>query len=145
MPNRAGHEFDFQQGHWRVAHRRLRDRLVGCAEWEEFDIAKAIWIIPQGRMKARRPHSVPLSRQVLGYLAELFPLTGPSGYVLPAFHTSRRPMSENTINHALRRMGYTTSEMTAHGWRTTASTLLNESGKWNPDAIERSLAHADNP
>jgi integrase len=113
------------------------------AEWEEFDIAKAVWTIPQGRMKARRPHSVPLSRQVLGYLAELYPLTGPSGYVLPAFHTSRRPMSENTINQALRRMGYTTSEMTAHGWRTTASTLLNESGKWNPDPIERSLAHAD--
>lgn len=113
------------------------------AEWHEFDFEKAVWIIPQGRMKARRPHTVPLSRQVMSYLAELHPLTGPTGFVFPAFHTSLRPMSENTINQALRRMGYTSSEMTAHGWRTTASTLLNESGKWNPDAIERSLAHAD--
>ena len=91
----------------------------------------------------RRPHSVPLSRQVKAYLSELHELTGPDGYIFPAFHTSRRPLSENTVNQAFRRMGYAAGEVTAHGLRTTASTLLNESGKWNPDAIERSLAHAD--
>ena len=80
---------------------------------------------------------------MLAYLDELFALTGPDGFVFPAFHTSRRPMSENTVNQAFRRMGYATGEVTAHGLRTTASTLLNESGKWSPDAIERSLAHAD--
>jgi integrase len=113
------------------------------ARWSEFDLDNAVWKIPPERMKMRRPHAVPLSRQVLAYLAELDALTGPDGYVLPAFHTSRRPMSENTINQAFRRMGYAAGEVTAHGLRTTASTLLNESGKWSPDAIERSLAHAD--
>ena len=63
--------------------------------------------------------------------------------MFPAFHTSQRPLSENTINQAFRRMGYAVGEITAHGLRTTASTLLNESGRWSPDAIERSLAHAD--
>jgi integrase len=113
------------------------------AQWSEFDLDNAVWKIPPERMKMRRPHAVPLSRQVLACLAELDALTGPDGYVLPAFHTSRRPMSENTINQAFRRMGYAAGEVTAHGLRTTASTLLNESGKWSPDAIERSLAHAD--
>ena len=113
------------------------------AEWSEFDLASGVWKVPPERMKMRRPHAVPLSRQVLAYLAELHPLTGPKGFVFPAFHTSRRPMSENTINQGFRRLGYATGEITAHGLRTTASTLLNESGKWTPDAIERSLAHAD--
>jgi integrase len=94
-------------------------------------------------MKMRRPHEVPLSRQVLAYLDQLFALTGPDGYVFPAFHMSRRPLSENTVNQSFRRMGYAVGEVTAHGLRTTASTMLNESGKWSPDAIERSLAHAD--
>jgi integrase len=113
------------------------------AQWSEFNLEDAVWKIPDERMKMRRPHSVPLSRQVIGYLHELQPLTGPEGYVFPAFHTSRRPLSENTLNQAFRRMGYAAGEVTAHGLRTTASTLLNESGKWSPDAIERSLAHAD--
>lgn len=113
------------------------------AEWSEFDLDGAVWKIPAERMKMRRPHEIPLSRQVLAYLAELLPLTGPEGYVLPAFHTSKRPLSENTINQAFRRMGYGVGEVTPHGLRTTASTLLNESGKWSADAIERSLAHAD--
>lgn len=77
----------------------------------------------------RRPHSVPLSRQVKEYLSELYELTGPDGYIFPAFHTSRRPLSENTVNQAFRRMGYAAGEVTAHGLRTTASTLLNESGQ----------------
>lgn len=126
-----------------IPHVMCRPGELRQAEWSEFDLAGAKWTIPQGRMKSRRPHTVPLSEQVLMHLAELRSLTGPTGFVFPAFHTTKRPMSENTINQAFRRMGYTSEEMTAHGWRTTASTLLNESGKWNPDAIERSLAHAD--
>lgn len=124
-------------------HVMARPGELRMAEWSEFDRENAVWKIPAERMKMRRPHEVPLSRQVMAFLEELFPLTGPDGFVFPAFHTSRRPMSENTVNQAFRRMGYATGEVTAHGLRTTASTLLNESGKWSPDAIERSLAHAD--
>lgn len=124
-------------------HVMARPGELRQALWSEFDLEGAIWKIPAERMKMRRPHAVPLSRQVVAYLADLYPLTGPDGYVFPAFHTSRRPQSENTINQAFRRMGYAVGEVTAPGLRTTASTLLNESGKWSPDAIERSLAHAD--
>lgn len=124
-------------------HVMARPGELRLARWPEFDLEKAVWKIPPERMKMRRPHAIPLSRQALAYLAELNELTGPDGFVFPAFHTSRRPLSENTINQAFRRMGYAVGEITAHGLRTTASTLLNESGKWSPDAIERSLAHAD--
>lgn len=124
-------------------HVMARPGELRMAEWSEFDRENAVWKIPAERMKMRRPHEVPLSRQVLAYLEELFALTGPDGFVFPAFHTTRRPMSENTVNQAFRRMGYAAGEVTAHGLRTTASTLLNESGKWSADAIERSLAHAD--
>lgn len=124
-------------------HVMARPGELRQAKWPEFDLENAVWKIPPERMKMRRPHAIPLSRQVLAYLAQLSELTGPDGFVLPAFHTSRRPLSENTINQAFRRMGYATGEITAHGLRTTASTLLNESGRWSPDAIERSLAHAD--
>ena len=124
-------------------HVMARPGELRMAEWSEFDLDNAVWKIPAERMKMRRIHEVPLSRQVLAYLDELFALTGPEGYVFPAFHTSRRPLSENTVNQSFRRMGYAVGEVTAHGLRTTASTLLNESGKWSPDAIERSLAHAD--
>jgi len=113
------------------------------AQWGEFDLEGSVWKIPPERMKMRKQHAVPLSRQVVSLLVELHALTGPAGFVFPAFHTSRRPLSENTVNQAFRRMGYAVGEVTAHGLRTTASTLLNESGKWSPDAIERSLAHAD--
>jgi integrase len=124
-------------------HVMARPGELRMAEWSEFDRENAVWKIPAERMKMRRPHEVPLSRQVLAYLEELFALTGPDGFVFPAFHTTRRPMSENTVNQAFRRMSYAAGEVTAHGLRTTASTLLNESGKWSADAIERSLAHAD--
>lgn len=124
-------------------HAMMRPGELRQALWSEIDMTAAIWTVPPERMKMRRPHAVPLSRQVLGFLEELYELTGPEGFVFPAFHTSKRPMSENTINQAFRRMGYATGEVTAHGLRTTASSLLNESGKWRPDAIERSLAHAD--
>lgn len=124
-------------------HVMMRPGELRQALWTEIDMTAAIWTVPPERMKMRRPHAVPLSRQVLGFLEELYGSTGPEGFVFPAFHTSKRPMSENTINQAFRRMGYATGEVTAHGLRTTASSLLNESGKWSPDAIERSLAHAD--
>jgi integrase len=124
-------------------HVMSRPGELRMALWSEFDLEEAVWKVPAERMKMRRPHMVPLSRQVLGYLEELRPLTGPDGYVFPAFHTWKRPLSENTINQAFRRMGYGVGEVTPHGLRTTASTLLNESGKWSPDAIERSLAHSD--
>ncbi len=124
-------------------HVMMRPGELRQALWTEIDMTAAIWTVPPERMKMRRPHAVPLSRQVLSFLEELHELTGPEGFVFPAFHTSKRPMSENTINQAFRRMGYATDEVTAHGLRTTASSLLNESGKWSPDAIERSLAHAD--
>ncbi len=124
-------------------HVMSRPGELRMALWSEFDLEEAVWKVPAERMKMRRPHMVPLSQQVLGYLDELRPLTGPDGYVFPAFHTWKRPLSENTINQAFRRMGYGVGEVTPHGLRTTASTLLNESGKWSPDAIERSLAHAD--
>ena len=124
-------------------HVMTRPGELRQALWEEFDLDATIWRIPAGRMKARRPHAIPLSRQVVAYLREVKELSGPDGYVFPAFHTTRKPMSENTMNQAFRRMGFTGDEVTSHGLRTTASTLLNESGKWHPDAIERALAHGD--
>jgi integrase len=124
-------------------HLMARPGELRQAKWSEFDLPNAVWKIPAERMKMRKPHTVPLSRQVKADLEELFALTGPTGFVFPAFHTSLRPLSENTINQCFRRMGYAVGEITAHGLRSTASTLLNESGKWSADAIEKSLAHAD--
>jgi len=110
-------------------------------EWTEVDFGKAVWIIPEGKMKMRQPHSVPLSRQSLAILTNMRTLSGSGRYVFPSIRSRTRPISENTINAALRRMGYPKDQMTAHGFRTSASSLLNESSKWNPDAIERALAH----
>jgi integrase len=94
-------------------------------------------------MKGRRPHSVPLTRQVLALLDDLEELTGGGKYLFPSMQTLNRPMSENTINAAFRRMGFSKDEVTGHGLRTTASSFLNESGKWSADAVERALAHRD--
>lgn len=110
-------------------------------EWAEVDFGKAVWTIPIAKMKMRQPHSVPLSRQALAILKNMQSLSGSGRYVFPSIRTRARPISDNTINAALRRMGYSKEQMTAHGFRTSASSLLNESGKWNPDAIERALAH----
>ena len=112
------------------------------AEWGEIDLDKAEWRIPAEKMKMREQHIVPLSRQAVAILRELHPLTGAGRYLFPSVRTSARPMSENTINAALRRLGYSKEEMTGHGFRSMASTLLNEMG-WNRDAIERQLAHAE--
>lgn len=124
-------------------HVFVRPGELRHAEWSEFDLDGALWIIPAGKMKMRKAHHVPLSRQAVSLFREVQAGTGPSGYVFPSIRTRSRPMSENTINAGLRRLGYASDEMTAHGFRAMASTLLNESGKWNPDAIERALAHGD--
>ena len=121
------------------------------AEWTEFDLEKAIWTIPGSRAKMRREHNVPLSAQTLAILKELHTITGYGALVFPGFGMSGgkgrkiapKPISENTLNGALRRMGYSQDQMTAHGFRAAASTLLNESGKFSTDAIERALAHQD--
>jgi integrase len=112
------------------------------AEWSEFNLETAEWRIPSERMKARAVHIVPLSRQALDILREIHPLTGHGRYVFPSPRTDSRPMSSNAILSALRRMGYAKDEMSGHGFRSMASTLLNEQG-WNRDAIERQLAHAE--
>ncbi|WP_421793889.1 tyrosine-type recombinase/integrase [Hydrocarboniphaga effusa] len=112
------------------------------AEWAEFDLTAKEWRIPGEKMKARAPHIVPLSDQAVAILEELQPLTGRSRYVFPSVRTNTRPMSEITVLAALRRLGYKSGEMTGHGFRSMASTLLNEQG-WNRDAIERQLAHAE--
>jgi integrase len=120
------------------------------AQWQEIDLEKAEWRIPAERMKMREHHIVPLSRQAVEILREIEPLTNrpmPSRpnaprYVFPSARTRERPMSENAILAALRRMGYTKEEMTGHGFRSMASTLLHEQG-CNHQAIERQLAHAE--
>jgi len=94
-------------------------------------------------MKMGRPHRVPLARQAIQVIRELKEITGNGEFLFHAINSVKRPMSDNTLNSALRRLGYTKSEVTAHGFRTTASTLLNEMGRWNPDAIERQLAHQE--
>jgi len=124
-------------------HVFVRPGELRHAEWEEIDLGSAVWSIPAGKMKMSKPHHVPLSRQSIDILRQLNEATGPAGYVFPSIRTTTRPMSENTLNAALRRLGYASEEMTAHGFRAMASTLLNESGKWNSDAIERALAHGD--
>lgn len=112
------------------------------AEWSEFDLDHAEWRIPAARMKMGEQHIVPLSTQSLAILRDLHSVTGHGRYLFPSVRTGSRPMSENTVNAALRRLGYTREEMTGHGFRSTASTLLNELG-WPPDAIERQLSHGE--
>jgi integrase len=113
------------------------------AEWTEFDFDKSIWIIPAAKTKMRREHRIFLARQVVEILEDLRKITGHRKFLFPSFHGAAKPISENTLNTALRRMGYGQDEMTSHGFRASASTMLNESGKWHPDAIERQLAHVE--
>ncbi|MCO5161267.1 MAG: tyrosine-type recombinase/integrase [Mesorhizobium sp.] len=111
------------------------------AEWSEFDLDRAIWTIPAQRSKMRREHRKPLSRLAVETLRDLRNHTGNRRLTFPSIQSPERPLSENTLNAALRRLGYAQSEMTSHGFRATASTLLNESGKWHADAIEAELGH----
>ena len=112
------------------------------AEWMEIHPDRAEWRIPAAKMKMKRDHIVPLSDQAIQILEEIKPLTGNGRYVFPSVLTTGRPMSDNTINSALRRLGYSKDEMTGHGFRSMASTVLNENS-WTPDAIERQLAHVE--
>jgi integrase len=120
------------------------------AQWPEIDLDNAEWRIPAGRLKMREQHIVPLSRQAIEILRELEPLTNrailakpeAARYVFPGAQSRERPMSENAVLAALRRIGYTKNEMTGHGFRSIASTLLHEHG-WNHQVIERQLAHAE--
>lgn len=120
----------------------VRPGELRAAEWSEFDLKSAEWRIPAVRMKMGELHIVPLSQQALSILRELQPLTSRGRYVFPSLLSRDRPMSENTINAALRRMGYSGEEHTGHGFRSMASTLLNEQG-FPPDIIELQLAHVE--
>ncbi len=132
-------------------HVFLRPGELRLATWQEIDFDAAIWSVPAARMKMRRPHYVPLSRQAIEILRKLYDLrVGPAGLIFPSIRSTSRAMSENTLNAALRRLGFGQDEMTAHGFRAMASTLLNEArdpvtrkALWKDDAIERALAHAD--
>ncbi|MEI7868672.1 MAG: integrase arm-type DNA-binding domain-containing protein [Candidatus Methylumidiphilus sp.] len=120
----------------------VRPGELRAAEWAEFDIERAEWRIPAEKMKMKTPHIVPLATQALAILEDLRPLTGAGRYLFPSERSESRPMSENTVNAALRRMGYGKDEMTGHGFRAMACSTLNELA-WNQDVIERQLAHAE--
>ncbi len=120
----------------------VRTVELRAARWEEIDFKRNVWLVPSERMKARAPHLVPLSRQALALLAELKPITGSYDLLFPGRSDRRKPISENTLLYALYRMGYH-QRATTHGFRALASTILNESGLWRPDAIERQLAHKE--
>lgn len=126
-----------------LSHLFVRPGELRLAEWKEFDPDTRVWTIPAHRTKMRRLHKVPLSNQVLAILGELEAITGDGQLLFPSILCEDRPMSDNTMNAALRRLGYDRSQMTAHGFRAMAATLLNESGNWHPDAIERQLGHVE--
>ncbi|MCQ4164678.1 tyrosine-type recombinase/integrase [Tahibacter harae] len=113
-----------------------------CAEWAEIDLDGAEWVIPGRRMKMRQEHIVPLSTQAVEILRAAHKVSSNSRFVFPGVRNRAEPLSNNTINAALRRLGYPKDEMTGHGFRALASTRLNEMG-WAPDVIERQLAHAE--
>jgi integrase len=120
----------------------VRPSELRCAEWIEFDLKNGTWRVPGRRMKMGEPHIVPLSRQSLELLESLRLATGKGRYLFPSLRSVERPISDNTLNAALRRLGYSGDEMVAHGFRSMASTCLNEQG-WAPDLIELQLAHVD--
>lgn len=123
-------------------HVFVRPGELRQAEWAEFDLDRAVWTIPASRTKMRKEHFVPLSRQAVTILREAEKISGGNVLVFPGLR-GKRPISENTLNAALRRLGYGHDDMTAHGFRAMASTLLNQSGKWRPDVVERALAHGE--
>ena len=125
---------------WFSIYTFARPGEVRHVEWTEIDLEKAVWNIPAQKMKKRKPHAVPLCRQCVNYLKNLYVLTGRGKWVFPTVNMNGRPMSNNTVNAALRSMGFSNKEMTAHGFRTLGSTLLNSLG-YRPDAIEAALAH----
>lgn len=120
----------------------VRPGELRLAEWPEFNLEGAEWRIPAARMKMGEQHIVPLSKQVLELLRALKPLTGSGRYLFPSILSDDRAISDNTVNAALRRLGFSGDEMVSHGFRSMASTCLNEQG-WHPDLIELQLAHAE--
>ncbi len=124
-------------------HVFVRPGELRTAEWSEFDLEQNVWTIPATKTKMRRLLKVPLSRQALDILQEARSIKSRTDYVFPAMCNRRMPLSENTLNSAIRRLGYSKTQMTAHGFRAMASSLLNEMGLWNPDAIERQLGHVE--
>jgi integrase len=120
----------------------VRPGEVRGARQSEFDMENAVWRIPAERMKARRPHDVPLSRQALKVLDDISPYSDEAGLVFPAVRSKQKQLSENAFNAALRRMGYGKDEVTSHGFRVTASTILNSRG-FDAEVIEAVLAHQD--
>ena len=113
------------------------------AEWSEIDLENAEWRIAAAKMKMRRPHRVPLSKQALAIIRGLQAVSGAGRWLFPSVRGLSRPMSENTLNAALRRLGYSKDQMTAHGFRGLAATRLNELGRWSSDVVERQLAHQE--
>jgi integrase len=124
-----------------MAHTVQRTKELRMAKWPEFDLKECNWIIPKERMKMGREHIVPLSRQVIALLQQLKTLNGTSDFVFPNVNNRRKPMSENTMIYGLYRLGYH-GRATVHGFRSSASTLLNKMG-FNPDWIERQLSHQE--
>ena len=120
----------------------VRPTELRAAEWSEINLSIQEWLIPAHRMKMRVPHIVSLSTQAVALLRDIQPATGNGKYVFPSPRSRTRPLSNVALLAALRRMGYEQGTLTVHGFRTTASTLLNEQG-WRPDAIERQLAHGE--
>jgi integrase len=120
----------------------LRPGELRSAEWSEIDFENKLWKIPAEKMKMKKPHIIPLSGQVIAILQDIHQVTGRWRYVFPSLRTKDRPISNNTINGALRRMGFTKDEMTAHGFRAMASTLLHENN-FESTIIEVQLAHAE--
>jgi len=123
-------------------HVFVRPGELRAARWSEFDLKVATWVIPEHRMKMGRQHTVPLSTQVLMVLRELKEITDESELLFPGLRSRERPISDNSLNAALRRLGYAKDEMTTHGFRTMASTRLHELG-FASDDIELQLAHLD--
>ncbi|MDP3553076.1 integrase arm-type DNA-binding domain-containing protein [Methylocystis sp.] len=122
----------------------VRSGELRNADWNEFDLEKAVWSIPPGRMKMKRAHRVPLAPQAVALLEELRSISlGRGPLLFPGQRSAERPISENTFNAALRRLGYGKEEVSAHGFRATACSMLNESGLWSVDAVERQLAHVE--
>ena len=121
----------------------VRPGELRLARWSELDLAAGLWSIPAERMKMRRPHIVPLAAQAVAILREQHASTGVCALVFPGLRTLDRPISENTLNGALRRMGFAQDEMTGHGFRAAASTIMNQSRLFHPDVIERQLAHVE--
>ena len=113
---------------------------VRGATRSEINFEKAIWRIPEERTKMRRQHDVPLSRQAIAVLRDIWPMSDYGELIFPSIRSNRKPLSENAFNAALRRLGYGPDEVTAHGFRSSASTILNERG-FNPDVIEAILGH----